>query len=63
MKNIQLLKSMLSKLEEVENDYYDVIIEDFKINTKASFILNRVLAVSSLVKDIIEDLEKKQNDK
>ena len=56
--NIDTLKEMLSKLAEVEDSYYDIEILDIDISTKASFILTRIKAVSRLIEDVIEDLEK-----
>ena len=56
--NIDTLKEMLSKLAEVEDSYYDIEILDFDISIKASFILTRIKAVSHLIEDVIEDLEK-----
>ena len=58
MKNLKILKEILDKIDSIESSYYDIEILDFDISTKASFILTRIKAVSRLIEDVIEDLEK-----
>jgi len=59
MENIKILESMLEKLDSIKNNYYSLKIDDFRLASSASCIVDRLEIVENQIISVIEQLNSK----